>query len=59
MILGGEADRIFSKAEMAKTARAYGVPPVMIPGAAHDLMLDTRWQQVADAMLAWLTERGL
>jgi alpha-beta hydrolase superfamily lysophospholipase len=31
----------------------------MIPGAAHDLMLDTRWQQVADAMLAWLDERRL
>ena len=59
LVIGGEADRIFSKSEMAKTARAYGGSPVMIPGAAHDLMLDTRWQRVADAMLAWLGRQGL
>jgi len=59
LVIGGDADRMFSRSEMMKTARAYGGSPVMIPGAAHYLMLDTRWQQAADAMLAWLGERGL
>ncbi len=59
MVIGGDEDRIFSKSEMAKTARAYGVAPVMVPEAAHDLMLGSRWQQVADLMLAWLAERRL
>jgi pimeloyl-ACP methyl ester carboxylesterase len=59
LVVGGEADRIFSIAEMRKTAVAYGGDPVMIPGAAHDLMLDPRWQQAADAILDWLAGRGL
>jgi len=58
LVIGGKEDRLFTRSEMVKTARAYGGSPVMIPGAAHDLMLDTRWQQAADAMLAWLSERG-
>jgi hypothetical protein len=31
----------------------------MLPDAAHDLMLDGRWQQAADAVLSWLDDRGL
>lgn len=59
LVVGGEADRIFSPAEMRKTAAAYGSEPVMIAGAAHDLMLDGRWQQAADAVLSWLADQGL
>jgi len=59
LVVGGEADRIFTPAEMRRTAAAYNGDLVMIPDASHDLMLDTRWQQAADAMLDWLAGRGL
>lgn len=59
LVVGGEADRIFSPGEMRRTATAYGGDLVMIPDAAHDLMLDTRWQHAADAMLEWLQDRGI
>lgn len=50
-ILTGSEDRIFSTAELSRTARPYGVPLQVIEGAGHDLMLDPRWEQVA-AMIA-------
>jgi pimeloyl-ACP methyl ester carboxylesterase len=59
LVIGGDADRLFGRGEMERTARAYGGEPIMIPGAAHDLMLDPRWEQVAGAMLSWLTEKEL
>jgi len=59
LVVGGEEDRILTPTEMERTAKAYGGQPVMIPGAAHDLMLDQRWQQAADAILGWLNDRGL
>jgi pimeloyl-ACP methyl ester carboxylesterase len=59
LVVGGQDDRIFTPAEMEKTARAYGGELVMIPGAAHDVMLDARWQQAADAILGWLADRAL
>ena len=59
LVVGGEADRIFTPAEMRRTAMAHGGDLVMIPDAAHDLMLDPRWQQTADAILNWLAERDL
>jgi pimeloyl-ACP methyl ester carboxylesterase len=58
LIVGGEADTLFSPAEMQKTAGAYGTTAVMIPDAAHDLMLDGRWQEAADAMLDWFAGLG-
>jgi pimeloyl-ACP methyl ester carboxylesterase len=59
LVIGGGADRLFSRREMERTAKAYGGRAVMIPDAAHDLMLDGRWRQVAEAMLAWLDARSL
>ena len=59
LVVGGEDDRIFTPGEMQKTAAAYGSDPVMISGAAHDLMLDPRWEQSAGAIASWLDERGL
>ena len=59
LVIGGEADRVFSPAEMRRTAAAYRGEAVMIADAAHDLMLDGRWRQTADAVLSWLDQRGL
>jgi hypothetical protein len=30
----------------------------IVPDSGHDLMLEPRWQEAADAMLDWLDERG-
>jgi hypothetical protein len=29
---------------------------VVLPDLAHDVMLDTKWQIAADAVLAWLAD---
>lgn len=53
-IIAAERDAMFSVRELSRTARAYGTEAVVIPGAAHDLMLGPRWEQVAGVMAEWL-----
>ncbi|MCB2224222.1 MAG: lysophospholipase [Actinobacteria bacterium] len=59
LVVGGEADRIFTPAEVRRTAAAYGTEAVMIPGAAHDLMLGPHWPEAAACILGWLAARGI
>jgi pimeloyl-ACP methyl ester carboxylesterase len=47
VVMGAEHDQMIGRTEVAATARAYGVEPITIPGCAHDMMLDLRWQAVA------------
>lgn len=54
VVLGGELDRVFTVEEVRATATAYGTSAVIVPGLAHDVMLDPRWQQATDEMLARL-----
>ncbi|MBW4437205.1 MAG: alpha/beta hydrolase [Pleurocapsa minor GSE-CHR-MK-17-07R] len=54
LVLGGGDDRVFSAGEMRALAAAYRAECVILPGCAHDLMLDTRWQSAADALASWL-----
>jgi pimeloyl-ACP methyl ester carboxylesterase len=58
LVLGGERDTIFRRTEVEATARAYHAEAKLFP-MAHDMMLEDRWQEVADYMLAWLDERTL
>lgn len=57
LVLGAEEDAIFTPHEVAATAAAYGVEPVMFPRMAHDMMLEQGWRSVADTILEWLDER--
>ena len=57
-MLGGGRDYFIRPPAIRRTADAYGVEAMILPGVAHDLMLDARWRQVAEAMLEWL-ERTL
>jgi pimeloyl-ACP methyl ester carboxylesterase len=59
LVLGGESDRLFSTGEVRATARAYGVEAEFFPNMAHDMMVETGWQAVADRIIGWLGERGL
>jgi alpha-beta hydrolase superfamily lysophospholipase len=58
-VIAAEADAVFSVAELAKTARAYGAEFDVVPGAAHDLMLDPEWERVAAAIDSWLGRHAL
>ncbi|MCW2755669.1 MAG: hypothetical protein JWQ32_3080 [Marmoricola sp.] len=53
-VLGAGEDPIFSRAETAATAQAWGTEPVMIEGIGHDVMLDVGWEAVADQLSAWV-----
>ena len=59
LVLGAEIDRIISTNEVRATARAYGTEAEFFPNMAHDMMLETGWQAVADRIHSWLGERGL
>lgn len=54
LVINGAADRLFSDRDGQRTATAYQAAYVLIPAAAHDLMLDPAWQQAADSLLDWL-----
>lgn len=61
LVLAAQNDRVFSVWEERLTARAYGIESSMkiFPGIAHDMMLDTNWQEVAAYMHDWLDREGL
>ena len=59
LVLAAANDRVFSLAEEQATARAYGIEAEIFPDMAHDMMLESNWQQVADRILGWLQEHGL
>ncbi len=57
LILGVERDNMISPTEIEATARAYNTQAEIIADVAHNSMLETRWQIVADRILVWLNER--
>ncbi|HEU4323554.1 MAG TPA: alpha/beta fold hydrolase [Roseiflexaceae bacterium] len=50
LLIAAERDTIFTLDEQHATARAYGAELIIIPEAAHDLMLDPAWPLAADAI---------
>jgi pimeloyl-ACP methyl ester carboxylesterase len=57
VVIGAAADTIVAPAEViAATARAYHTTPRIVPGG-HDMMLDTAWEQVAEAIETAIAER--
>ncbi len=59
LVLGAENDHVFSVQEQQATAQAYGTKAEIFPDMAHDMMLESNWQQVADRILSWLQQQGL
>lgn len=59
LVLGAAEDNLISPDEVRATARAYNTEARFIPNIGHAMMLDTRWQNVADRMLGWLKEHDL
>jgi len=59
LVLGAGRDNMLQRGEIEATARAYHTEAQIIPGVAHSSMLETRWETVAERILAWLQEGAL
>lgn len=59
LVIGAENDAMVPLKTVRDTARAYGTEVIILPGLAHDVMLEAGWQTAADRILGWLAERGL
>jgi pimeloyl-ACP methyl ester carboxylesterase len=59
LVLGVARDNMLRPGEIETTARAYNTQAEIISDVAHNSMLETRWQAVAEQILAWLKERKL
>jgi len=56
LVLGAENDFFVSPTMAKATARVYGTRAEIIPDLAHAMMLEPRWQTVADHILHWLQD---
>lgn len=54
MVIGGEKDALFTPASQQATANRYGGSCHILPGAPHDIMLASQWQQAADLFIGWI-----
>jgi alpha-beta hydrolase superfamily lysophospholipase len=57
LVMGAGDDRLIAQKEIETTARTYRTQAVVVPGMAHDMMLEAGWQAVADQILEWLGKR--
>ncbi|HEX9075896.1 MAG TPA: alpha/beta fold hydrolase [Anaerolineae bacterium] len=57
LVLGVAQDNMIAPSEIKATARAYNTQAEIIPDAAHNSMLDPRWQSVAERILVWLEKQ--
>jgi pimeloyl-ACP methyl ester carboxylesterase len=54
LVLASPDDRLVPVRGVRSTAARYDAEMVEFPGMGHDLMLDARWREPLDTMLAWL-----
>jgi pimeloyl-ACP methyl ester carboxylesterase len=55
LVLGVAGDRICTPEDVHATARHHGVDAVVLPGLAHMMMLERRWEEPARVLLRWLS----
>ncbi len=56
LVVGAEKDALFSPQSQQSTAYRYNAECVIIDGAPHNIMLDSRWQEAADAIENWVVK---
>ncbi len=56
LVLGAAQDSMIAPDEIEATARAFNTKAEIIPGVAHNSMLELRWKSVADRILSWLED---
>ncbi|MBO1581233.1 alpha/beta hydrolase [Bacillus sp. XF8] len=54
LVLGADEDSMISKKTTQSIGRFYQTEPVIFPQMGHDIMLEPRWQEVAEHILAFL-----
>ena len=54
LVLGAESDILVPPSQAEQAARAYGTQAEIFPGMGHVMMLEARWQKVADRIIDWL-----
>ena len=55
LVIGGENDKITSQNDIKQTAKYLNAKDVKVfANMAHDMMLESEWQSVADFIIAWL-----
>jgi pimeloyl-ACP methyl ester carboxylesterase len=59
LVLGAARDNMLDASEIEATARAYHTRAQIVPGVAHNSMLELQWERVAERIVAWLDERVL
>jgi len=59
LIIGAENDAVIKPWMVQLTAKRYGTTAEIFPDMAHDVMLETGWEKVAQRILKWLGEKGL
>lgn len=55
MVIGATDDAIIDASDIRSAARFYGVEPLFFSGMHHDMMLEPRWEEVADAIRQWVS----
>ena len=58
-VLGAGNDKIFSPEEIKATANVFGTQAEFLNDMAHLMILETRWQALADRIIDWLRKRDL
>jgi pimeloyl-ACP methyl ester carboxylesterase len=59
LVLGAARDAMVGASDVEATARAYHTQAQIIPGVAHNSMLEAQWERAAERILAWLRDRGM
>ncbi len=59
LVLGGRNDFCIAPVEIEATARRHNTQAELFPNMAHNMMLESGWQAVADRILGWLRGLGL
>lgn len=55
LVVGAENDFILDRQAIDETAVQLGAKEVILPGIAHDVMLDTNWKDAADVLDSWMS----
>lgn len=58
LVVGGKDDVIVDETALDETAAFWrcAIPPILLDGSPHDLMLATNWEAAFDAVFAWVRD---
>jgi len=59
LVLGAESDILVPPSQAEQLAKTYGTEAEIFPGMGHIMMLEVRWQKVADRIIEWLRKQKL